>query len=391
MSNNKYNIGIDASFVHGENSGTGEYAKHLIKYLSKIDKNNIYTIFPFFTYIYNRNFKSYQPRLSNNFHIFLNNIPEKIIDLVWNKFTLIRSILLRRFDIFHSTTLSKPPKYTYSKLIFTVYDLSFYTHPQFHVKENVEHCLQGIRMVVNEADAIITISENSKIDLIKYFDCPENKIEVIPLACDEIFYRKISSTHRNKILLKYGVNKPFIFHLGSLEPRKNTLGLIKAYCLLPRTLRDKYCLVIGGGSGWMNKKIFEYIKKYSLETFIKTIGYINDADLPAFYQSAKCFVYPSFYEGFGIPPLEAMASGCPTLVSNTSCFHEVCGEGAKYCQPNDIENMSKNIKLLLLDNVNTELIKKGRVRAHVYSWEKTAKQTLNLYNNISTTKHLHVK
>ena len=381
MANKKLNIGIDASFVHGENSGTGEYTKQLIKHLSELDKKNSYTIFPFFTYIYNNSFKAYHPKLPDNFHIFWKNIPKRVIDILWNKFYMFRTLFLPHFDIFHSTTFTIPPPSSYAKLIFTVYDVSFFTHPQFHLKENIEHCLKGTKEAVKRADVIIAISEHTKKDLIKYFDCPENKIKVTPLACDEIFYKKINQTEKNKVLHKYKITVPFIFHLGSLEPRKNTMGLIKAYRLLPKKLQDKYQLIIGGGKGWLNSSIYDYIRKYNLSTNIKIIGYINNDDLPIFYQSAKCFVYPSFYEGFGIPPLEAMASDCPTLVSNNSSLPETYQEGAIYCKSNDIEDISNKMEQLLMSN-NEDLIKKGKIQAKKFSWNKCIKKTLNIYEKI---------
>lgn len=381
MNTKKLNIGIDASFIHGENTGTGEYTKQLIKHLIKLDKKNSYTIFPFFTYIYNSCFKSYDPKLPRNFQLYWKNVPKKIIDIFWNKMYMFRSLYLPRFDIFHSTTFTIPPASAYAKLIFTIYDVSFYTHPQFHLKENIKHCLTGTKTAVRKADVIIAISDHTKKDLIKYFDCPENKIKVTPLACDKIFYKKINTGEKNKVLLKYKVGNSFIFHLGSLEPRKNTMGLIKAYRLLPKKLQEKYQLIIGGGKGWLNSAVHDYIRKYNLSGNIKIIGYIENDDLPIFYQMAKCFVYPSFYEGFGIPPLEAMASGCPTLVSNNSSLPEICKNGAIYCKPNNIEDISKKMEQLLTTN-NDALIKKAKEQAKKFSWDKTVDQTLRIYENI---------
>ncbi|MFH1899648.1 MAG: glycosyltransferase family 1 protein [Patescibacteria group bacterium] len=381
MINKKLNIGLDASFVHGENSGTGEYTKNLIKHLSQLDKINTYTLFPFFTYIYNNNFKSYRPQLPENFHIFWNKVPKKIIDIIWNKLYFLRSLYFPYFDIFHSTTFTMPQLFSYDKLIFTVYDVSFYTHPQFHMKENIRHCLNGLREAIKKADAIIAISHHTKKDLIKYFDCPENKIFVTHLACDSKFYKKINESNRRKILTKYKINKQFIFHLGSIEPRKNTMGLIKAYQFLPKKLQDKYDLVIGGGKGWLNDPIYNYVRKHNLSINIKIIGYVSNKDLPSLYQSAKCFVYPSFYEGFGIPPLEAMASGCPVLVSNTSSMPEICQESASYCVPNDIEDI-KNKLQYLLENNNKILIRKGLNQVKNFSWRRTAIETLKIYKNL---------
>jgi len=382
MNKKNLKIGIDASFVHGENSGTSEYTKQLINYLSKIDKVNKYTIFPFFTYIYDNNFKNYHPNLPCNFNIFWDKIPKNIISFLWKRLHVFRSLFFPQLDVFHTTTFTIPSFHSTHKLIVTIYDVSFYTHPQFHLKENIEHCLEGTKIAVKKADAIITISKNTKSDLIKYFDCPEDKIFVTQLACDNKFHKRINNTKKNKVLSKYKINKPFILHLGSLEPRKNTIGLIKAYCLLPKELQDKFDLVMGGGEGWLNESIYSYVERSNIVKNIKFVGYIADEDLSSFYQSAKCFVYPSFYEGFGIPPLEAMESGCPTLVSNNSSFPEICQKGAIYCVPNSIEDIENQLELLLRSD-NHDLIKKGKIQSKKFSWNETAKETLNIYNSIS--------
>jgi len=377
----KLKIAIDTSFALGEKSGTGEYSNQLVKYLSKADKDNKYTIFPFFTYIYNHDFKQYKPKLPNNFKIFLNDVPKKIIDFIWLKAKFLKRLYTPRFDVFHSTTFSIPPSYMYKKLIVTIYDLSFYTHPQFHLKANVDHCYKGTLEAIKKADTIIAISENTKRDLINYFDCPEEKIEVTYLGYDKSFDKKIPANDRKAILHKYKIQKPFIFHLGSLEPRKNTLGLIKAYRLLPKKLQEGYSLIIGGGRGWKNNEIIEYVRKHRLDKKIKLVGYIPEKNLPAFYQEAKCFVYPSFYEGFGIPPLEAMASGCPTLVSNVSSLPEICEKASLYCQPNNVEDLSAKLKKVLLSN-NKEKITEGFKQVKYFSWNIAAKKTNNLYNNL---------
>lgn len=377
----KTNIAIDASFALGEKSGTSEYTNQLINNLSKIDTENSYTIFPFFTYIYDPDFKKYQPKVPSNFKLFLDKVPKSTIDLIWKKLKFLRPFYTPKYDVFHTTTFSVPPKYMYKKLIVTIYDVSFYTHPQFHLKENIEHCHKGTVEAVKHADTIIAISENTKKDLINYFDCPEDKITVTPLAYDKSFDKELTSNEIDGVIRKYKIKKPFIFHLGSLEPRKNTLGLIKAYRLLPKKLYEEFDLVIGGGKGWKNNEILEYVNKYHLENRVKFVGYIPDNDLTAFYQKAKCFAYPSFYEGFGIPPLEAMASGCPTLVSNISSLPEICGNAALFCQPNDIEEMANILNTLISSN-NKILKKAGLEQAKKYSWAKTIDQTLDLYERI---------
>jgi len=373
MSNKILNIGYDASFAPSFRSGVSVYSHQLLNHLSKIDHLNKYTVFPFFYYHFLPEYKTYQPKLSPNFSFFLGFLPKSITKIVWQ-------YLIPKFDIFHATTFTIPPKKVYKKLIVTIYDTTFYTHPQYHLKENIDQCLKNTRLAIKKADAIIAISKQTKQDLINYFDCPTNKIHVTYLACDKIFYKKRTKSLIRKTLNKFSIKKSFIFHLGSLEPRKNTLGLIKAYQLLPDKYKQNFDLVVAGGKGWMNNSISDYLNRHPSGN-IKLIGYIDNNDLINLYQSAKLFAYPSFYEGFGLPCLEAMASGCPVLTSNVSSLPEVCQKGALYCDPKDIEDISKKLQKMLTRK-NTDLIQQGTNQAKKFSWTQTAHQTLDIYESI---------
>lgn len=374
MSKKILNIGYDASFAPSFRSGVSVYSHQLLRHLSKIDKYNKYTVFPFFYYHFLPEYKSYKPKLSSNFSLFLDFLPTSLVKVIWKN-------LIPKFDIFHSTTFTIPPKKIYKKLIVTIYDTTFYTHPQYHLKENIDQCLKNTKLAVKKADIIIAISNQTKKDLISYFDCPANKIRVTYLACDKRFFKKINKSDKQHTLDKFDIKKPFIFHLGSLEPRKNTLGLIKAFQLLPKKYINKYDLVVAGGKGWMNNSITDYLSRHPSGN-IKLIGYIDNNDLINLYQSAKLFAYPSFYEGFGLPCLEAMASGCPILTSNVSSLPEVCQKAALYCDPKDIEDISKKL-LKMLKIKNTDLIRQGTIQAKKFSWTKTARQTLDAYNLFS--------
>lgn len=371
-------IGIDTSFAFGERSGTSVYINNLIKHLTKTDQINEYILYPFFFYHFNSNYHNFDPVLPPNFRIFGNKIPSKFMEWLWKKSRIPKRWYLPRVDVFHATTFTIPPVYMYKKLIVTIYDTTFYTHPQFHKVDTIHHCMNATKEAVKKADTIIAISENTKNDLVRYFDCPKDKIVVTPLAAESIFFKKVSKENKKINLNKYQLFKPFIFHLGSLEPRKNTLGLIKAYLLLPKQFQEKYDLVISGDEGWSNDSIMRLINQNKKEQHIRFLGYIPTEDLPTFYQSAMCFVYPSFYEGFGIPPLEAMASSCPVLTSNISSLPEVCKDSALYCNPFDIEDMSNNIlRMLKQDNfINLEKLK---INASKFKWEKTILNTLSIY------------
>jgi len=374
MTNKILNIGFDASYAFGQRSGTSVYSHNLLTHLSKIDKINKYIIFPFFEYHFLDNYQQYHPILSSNFKIYLKSFPKLFTSIFWK-------YLIPKLDIFHSTTFTIPEKRISDKLVVTIYDTTFYTHPQYHQQANIDHCMKATINAVVQADKIIAISQQTKSDLINYFDCPESKIAVTYMACDEIFYSKVSATSINTVIKKFNLVKPYIFHLGSLEPRKNTLGLIKAYLLMPDNYQKQFDLVIAGGGGWMNNEIINYINCQNTFNRIKLIGYISTNSLVALLQHASCFAYPSFYEGFGIPCLEAMAAGCPVLTSNTSSLPEVCGNSALYCNPLDVENISENLTSILTQN-NTKKIALGKQLAKNFSWTKCAEETLDIYQSI---------
>ena len=377
-------IGIDVSLVPGQRVGVGVYADNLVKELACIDSENKYVLFPFFTYIFSPNYKSYKPGLPTNFSLYGKNLPAEFWYSWWHEYWWLAKRMLPKFDVFHTTTFTVPPRSMYKRVVSTVYDVSFYTHPQFHLKANVAHCSDGVKWAVAEADKIVVISEYTKTDLVNYFDCNPSKIVVTPLAPEARFFDRAENNVVRRVLSNRKIVKPYLFHLGSLEPRKNTLGLVKAYRLLPETIRGKYDLVIGGAAGWMNSQIGEYIRRHNLDHCVKMIGYVDDDELPVLYQAATVFVYPSFYEGFGLPVMEAMASGCPVLTAANSSLLEIASGVSQMVNAGDVEDIAnKLVELLESQDLQTRLSVAGRRRAEGYSWQETAKKTLAVYMGLS--------
>lgn len=377
-------IGIGAGLVAGQKVGVAVYADELIRNLAKLDGQNEYIIFPFNSYSFLENFDDYRVPGRRNFERVWSGRSKEIVKRLWFGNKTLRKILLPKLDLYHATSFTYPIEGLAKKVIFTVHDVSFYTHPQFHLKQNIDHCDANVRKAVKEAALILADSDNTKLDLIKYYDCPAEKIRRIYLACDEKMYRKSDDKFLKRVLNRYGLTeKSYIFHLGSLEPRKNTLGLIKAYSWLPSSVRKKYKLVIGGASGWMNSNIGDYIKCHGLENEVEMIGYVAEKDKASLYRGARLFAYPSFYEGFGLPVLEAMACGCPVLTANNSSLLEVGGSAVEYCNAYDIEEIRERLKNLLRNNDKLVLMKKaGKKQAKVFSWEKTASETLECYRKL---------
>jgi glycosyltransferase involved in cell wall biosynthesis len=376
-------IGIDVSLTIGEKAGVGYYAANLVDALAKIDRTNQYLLYPFFYYIYHPDFKNCRGPSEKNFHLHCENIPKKIIDLAWHS-PIPKKWILGNVDILHSTTFCTPQDHC-GKLIVTIYDISFLLLPECHVEANRQHCLKGTLEAVRYADYIIAISDSGKNDLVKYFDADPDKVVVTHLAAKDIFTPR-GSDERNQVLEKYRIPGDFIFTVGSYEPRKNIGTLIRAYMNLPENVKNQYALVIAGGKGWLNTDIELLIESQDSARILR-IGYVDEQDLPALYSAATLFVYPSFYEGFGLPVLEAMSCGVPVITSNTSSMPEIGGIAALYFDPHSVQQLrSLLLEVAGNENLRKELSRKGIEQARQFSWDKTAKATLEIYKDLYSNR-----
>ena len=374
-------IGIDISLTVGEKAGVGYYTVNLVDALAKIDRTNQYLLYPFFYHIYHPDFKTALAPSQKNFNLRFKKIPQKIIDLFWNS-PIPKKWILGNVDILHSTTFCAPLDH-YGKLIVTIYDISFLTLPGCHIEANRQHCLKGTLDAVRYADCLITISNHGKQELVKYFNADPDKIVVTHLAAKEIF-APCGIEDQNRVLEKYGIHHDFILTVGSNEPRKNIGSLVRAYVDLPENIKNKYSLVIAGGQGWLNSDIDEFLNLQD-STRIKRIGYVEEHDLTELYSASTVFVYPSLYEVFGLPILEAMSCGAPVITSNTSSMPEISGDAALFFDPTDVQQLTNLLNDVLgNENFREELSRKGIKRAGEFSWEKTARETLKIYEILAS-------
>ena len=236
------------------------------------------------------------------------------------------------------------------------------------------------KLAIRNSKKVIAVSDCTKNDLVKDFKIDSNKIDVVPLAVSNRF-KKISNVNSlNKIKYKYKLPDKFILFVGTLEPRKNIINIIKAHKLNAKEngISD-YKLVIVGKNGWHYNDILKTVEETGLKNKVIFLGYVKDEDLPVIYNLAGCFVYPSFYEGFGLPPLEAMACGCPVITSNISSLPEVVGSAAVLIDPKNIDAIANSIKMVLIDKkLRQNMIADGLLRAQKFSWAKTANSILNI-------------
>jgi glycosyltransferase involved in cell wall biosynthesis len=266
-----------------------------------------------------------------------------------------------------------------AKKILTIHDLSFLVYPEyFSWRKNIWHYLLDVRRLITAADIIIAISESTKRDLIRFFPQIENKIKVVYSGVGREF-RKIAAANEKllEIKKKYGLGEKFILSLGTAEPRKNAAGLIRAF---DRADLSGWELVLVGASGWKNKAFHQALKAAKNKDKIKLLGYVDKDDRPYLYNAAKIFAYPSFYEGFGLPVLEAMACGTPVITSSVSSLPEITGDAALLVDPNNEEELVIVLQQLAIsEQVRKAYSAKGLEQAKQFSWKKTAEEYFNIF------------
>jgi len=286
------------------------------------------------------------------------------------------SLFAREYDLYWQPNFIPHKMVKTKKIITSVHDFSFLKYRNYHPKERIKYFDNNFFKNIYKSNKIITGSNYIKKEILEKTNFKEEDIKVIYHGINHNIFK----IYKN---LKININIPkkFILSVGTIEPRKNLLRLLRAYSLLNRELKEEYNLLLVGFRGWENRQIIELID--SNAKYIKYIGFVDDITLAKLYNLATSFIYPSLYEGFGIPPLEAMACGTPVIVSNSSSLPEIGQDSVLYCNPTSIEDIKSKIELLLANkNLQQDLIKKGLKRAKLFSWEKSAREHLKLFREV---------
>ncbi|MBE0428827.1 MAG: glycosyltransferase family 4 protein [Thermoleophilia bacterium] len=262
-------------------------------------------------------------------------------------------------------------------MVLTIHDLSFKLFPRTHSLRNVVWARSLVPVSTWRAGHIIVDSNNTKLDLLTVMGVRESKISVVHLGASEL-YTPDPEPEDEEVLAHYGIVKPYVLYVGTLEPRKNLPMLIRSFDRVARTRSDLH-LVLAGRRGWMAQAIFDELERRDLLGRVHITGYVKDENLPALYRQAAVFAYPSLYEGFGLPPLEAMSSGTPVIVSKSSSLPEVVGDAGLYVNPLDAEELGRAIESVVSDPALAgSLREKGLNRSRQFSWKKTAARTLEI-------------
>ncbi|MSS64493.1 glycosyltransferase family 4 protein [Velocimicrobium porci] len=291
----------------------------------------------------------------------------------------------KQAEITHFFNFCIPPGVKGKKVV-TIHDMTFRAYPGTMRWKTKMVLALNIKKSIRRADKIIADSEFTKKEMQKYYSVNETKIAVVPCGIDfNIFHTEYNDDTISEVKTKYKITGDYFLYLGTLEPRKNIEGLIKAYAIFCKKHSNEAIpkLVLAGGKGWNYETIFSAVKEYSLEERIYFTGYVADEDVPKLMAGAYAFCFPSFYEGFGMPPLEAMACGTPVLTSNNSSLTEVTADAAFKVNPNSIEEIADGLEVLWQDKqLYHELRKKGIEQAKKYSWENAANLLYNVYKEL---------
>lgn len=375
------NIAIDIRTIKERMSGVGYYIKNISKNLLSIDKINNYY------FLTNQKESNVLRGIDNNrnpeiIRTFISNENHVLGDL-WENTIFPLKLKRRNIDIFHGPAFLIPLVKIGYRSIATVYDLIVFLFPGSIPFKYGLYMKELLKLVAKRADKIVAVSNNTRSDLIDILNVPEEKIEVVYGAADERFYPISDKERLENIRRKYRINKNVILCVGNLEPRKNLLKVFEAYYILKDKIGKDYEIVICGERKWAFDLIKSSIKRYGIEDSIIFTGYVPDEDMPFLYNLADLFVFPSLYEGFGIPMLEAMKCGIPTVVSRTSSMPEVVGNSAMLINPHDAEEIANSIYLLVTDSdLRREKIDAGKARAREFSWEKSAIKMIKIYEEL---------
>jgi glycosyltransferase involved in cell wall biosynthesis len=372
-------IGFDVRPFLKEETGVGIYFKNLLFELAQIDHSNEYFLFSssWKDRFLLEKIPSFEKMEFRDFHL-----PVKAVNFFWFKigWPPLDFFFKTGLDLTHSPTPLLLP--TKGKKIVTVYDLFFMDFPDKTDRETRKNFLKKTKKALEKADGIITISQFTKSALLERFNLEEKKVRVIYLGLDQKFRQDISFEELDRIRKKIGFPS-FILFVGALEPRKNIGNLIEALKIIHREYK-KIFLVLVGRKGQDYNRVIEKIAQNGLEQWVKLPGYLPDDEVRILYRLASVFAFPSSHEGFGLPLLEAMASGLPIAASQVTALPEIAQDAALYFRPENPEDIAeKIIALMKNEGLRKTLVARGRKRVLDFEWGRTAVETLNFYHSVA--------
>jgi len=351
--------------------GVSIYTVNILKHLLRIDKDNQYILF-------------YQGKRRKTSFSGYSNVEERWINvpykILWDQVFIPFLALKARIDLLFS------PKWTVPllspcRIIMVVHGTENFIHPEFYKARDILYLNFMLPIYLRRATKTIVVSNKSKDDLVKFTGVSESKLVVVHMAAEDIFSQPLELGFMEKVKTKYNLPLPFILHVGVIYPGKNIERVIQALAKLREKFPHK--LVLVGGFRWKYAEIFNLIEKLKLKDKVIMIEWISHTELRVLYKLADLLLFPSFYESFGIPVLEAMACGCPVITSSSGAMPEIAGEAALLVKPTSVDEIYQATARVLEDKaLRTKLVNKGFAQAKKFSWEKNARQTLSVFKEL---------
>ncbi len=382
-------IAIDYTAAARQGAGVGNYVRSLVNAMLAQDTTNQYILLT-----------SGRPTKERPFPVAQNVrgrsvfIPDRYLNILWYRWRLplYATFFTGQVDIYHGPDFVLPPLNGKLRKIVTVHDLAFLEHPEYAVPELAAYLAKVVPEAISAADTVAAVSQATKQTLIERFKTPAEKITVIPNGIRPTFRRITDPLLLGATRNKYELKHPLVLGVGTLEPRKNHLGLIKAFYQAQagsgsrkgkQQQQRPAMLALAGGSGWLYDETRQLVADLKLEKKVRFLGRVSELELITLYSLADVFAFPSFFEGFGVPPLEAMACGAPVITSNTSSLPEVVGDAALLVDPHDTNELARAITRLIEDEqLREELRQKGYEQVKQYSWPDSARKMLSVYEKL---------
>lgn len=387
-------IGIDFTAAAQQGGGIGRLTRNVIGALAEIDCENKYRLFVAAGRGRSEEWKvgglgAVFQTCHPNFQLKTVPFSDRALAVAWHRLRLplFAELFTGGVDLFHSPDFTLPPVWR-ARTLVTVHDLSFLRVPDCFPDGLLRYLETAVPRAVRRADHVIADSHCTRRDLMELLDTPAAKITVIRCGVEPRFRPMTTETDHERLAAvhrKYDLPERFILSVGTVQPRKNLGRLIEAFLMFhARCPAHNWGLVIAGGKGWLYEGIFERVRALGLEGRVHFLGFVDDADLPALYNLATLFAFPSLYEGFGLPPLEAMACGVPVVCSDTSSLPEVVGDAALTVDPLDVAGLAEAMCRVMEDErLRRALVSRGLARVATFTWPKAAQELLAVYSSMA--------
>ena len=364
-------VGIDAHALGSRLGGNETYIRNVIRALAAVDPDGDYTLFVG---------ESLPPETIPGAERMRRVVVRPHNPLVRVPISLPLAVLRARSEVLHVQYVAPP--LCAARVVVSVHDIAYERYPEFFTPAEVARFRALVPLTIRRAAAVLTLSEFSKRDIVRRYCVPPEKVVVAPCAADPMYRPLRDEARIAETRTRYGTGEHFILCVGNVQPRKNLRRLIEAYVRLRRAGATRHKLVLVGKKAWLADDTFAAARESGYAEELVFTGYVPDDDLVALYNAAELFVYPSIFEGFGLPPLEAMACGTPVVTSNTSSFPEVVGDAALTADPLDVEALAAAMAAALSDaDLRARLAAQGLERATMFSWEETARIIAGVYHH----------